>query len=209
MKKQRAQATAEGRRVSVLHFHFKQTLESRRSIVGLLRSLLIQLVEQDDTILAQLYKCLSTEEQNVQSWEEIDRLASDALKPHGLCFVVIDGLDECVGDYEEGQRMEQTQVIEWFEKLVAQSDSEDDDTSNPNIRLFISGQRNGILDARLSGYPSIQLESASEHARDIESYARERVKDIGRRFGLSSQEEVDLVRRTATGAKGHCSCSDW
>jgi hypothetical protein len=112
-----------------------------------------------------------------------------------LCFVILDGLDECVGDPSANPAEEQEQVIHWFEDLTTDPDSEESHVCESCIRLFISGQRNGVLEERLKSYPSIQLETAAAHTADIESYAKRRSAELCKKFRISRDVESDLVNR--------------
>lgn len=116
--------------------------------------------------------------------------------------MILDGLDECIGDPSANPAKEQKQVIDWFDDLMTDPDSEELRTFESCIRLFISGQRNGVLEERLALYPSIQLETTPSHTQDIESYAKRRSVAIRNKFGISLEVERDLVNRVTSGAKG-------
>lgn len=165
-------------------------------------ALLSQLIHQDDVLLQHTYKwCLEYKQQNIQP-SAIRDLASIALKSQKFCFVILDGLDECVGDPLANPAEEQAQVIDWFNDLTTDPDLEGLPTHESSIRLFISGQRNGVLEKRLSSYPSIQLETAKAHTQDIESYAEQRCEEIRKKFRISADENRDLVEKIASNAKG-------
>lgn len=175
----------------------------KRTLTGLLLALLSQLIHQDDVLLDQTYeRCLAVDHQKVRSSDIICDLASEILKSQRLCFVVLDGLDECVGDASANPVEEQQQVIDWFEALTIDSDLSESRTCKSFVRLLISGQRNGVLEQRLSLHPSIRLETVTAHTKDIELYATRRSAEIRQKFRISSEVERDLVNRVTSSAKG-------
>lgn len=175
----------------------------KRTLTGSLLALLSQLIHQDDVLLEQTYqRCLAVDQHKIRSLDTIRDLASVAFKSQRLCFVILDGLDECVGGPSANPADEQKQVIDWFEDLTTDIDSNESGNGEFCMRLFISGQRNGILEERLRSYPSIQLETEAAHNRDIESYAKQRSAEMHKRFRFSTEEERDLVNRVTSRAKG-------
>jgi len=175
----------------------------KRTLTGLLLALLSQLIHQDDVLLEQTYqRCLAVNQQKIRSSDIICDIASVALKSQRLCFVILDGLDECIADLSANQAEEQERIIEWFDGLTTDPDSENSHICESSIRLFISGQRNGVLEERLNSHPSIQLETTTAHTKDIESYAKRRSADIRKKFRISTAIEEDLVNRVTSGAKG-------
>jgi hypothetical protein len=176
---------------------------NKRTLTGLLLALLSQLIHQDDVLLEQTYqRCLSVSQQKIHSSDIIHDIATVALKSQRFCFVILDGLDECTGNLSVNPAEEQEQVIEWFDSLKAGSDSEELHTCESCIRIFISGQRNGFLEERLSSYQSIQLEIIVAHNQDIESYAKQRSTKIRKKFEISIAQERDLVNKVTSAAKG-------
>jgi hypothetical protein len=206
LKQLKSDYSAQGHDFSVVYFHFNHLHPDKRTLTGLLLALLSQLIHQDDVLLEQTYqRCMGVSQQKIHSSDTICEIASVALKSQRLCFVILDGLDECVEDLSTNPAEEQERIIEWFEGLTRDPDSEESRTCKSCIRLFISGQRNGVLEERLSSYPSIQLETTTAHTQDIESYAEQRSAEIRKKFRISIGPERDLVNRVTSGAKGECS----
>ncbi|RYP43713.1 hypothetical protein DL768_009760 [Monosporascus sp. mg162] len=142
--------SAQGQEFSVIYFYFDHMQPDKRTLTGLLLALLSQLIHQDDVLLEQSYqRCLAADQQKVHSSDTARDLVSVLLKSQRLCFVILDGLDECVGDPSANPAEEQEQVIDWFDVLTADPDSKESHTCKSCVRLFISGQRNGVLEKRL------------------------------------------------------------
>ncbi|KAH8684930.1 hypothetical protein BGZ61DRAFT_548682 [Ilyonectria robusta] len=203
LKQLKSTNSAHGHNFSVVYFHFNHMQPDKRTLTGSLLALLSQLIHQDDVLLEQTYqRCLAVDQHKIRSLDTIRDLASVAFKSQRVCFVILDGLDECVGGPSANPADEQKQVIDWFEDLTTDIDSNESGNGEFCMRLFISGQRNGILEERLRSYPSIQLETEAAHNRDIESYAKQRSAEMHKRFRFSTEEERDLVNRVTSRAKG-------
>ncbi|RYP66506.1 hypothetical protein DL770_008790 [Monosporascus sp. CRB-9-2] len=146
----RSYNSAQGQEFSVIYFYFNHMQPDKRTLTGLLLALLSQLIHQDDVLLEQSYQwCLAVDQQKVHSSDTVRYLVSVLLKSQRLCFVILDGLDECVGDPSANPTEEQEQVIDWFDDLTVDPESKESHTCKSCVRLFISGQRNGVLDKRL------------------------------------------------------------
>ncbi|KAI0536611.1 hypothetical protein GGR58DRAFT_381624 [Xylaria digitata] len=195
--------SSQSHEFSVIYFYFNHMQPDKRTLTGLLLALLSQLIHQDDVLLEQTYQwCLAVDQRKLRSLDTIRDLVSVILKSQRLCFVILDGLDECVGDASANPAEEQERVIDWFDALTVDPDSKESRTCKCCVRLFISGQRNGVLEKRLDSCPSIRLETAEAHTKDIESYVKRRSAEIREKFQISSKKERDLVNRVTSGAKG-------
>ncbi|KAI5461405.1 hypothetical protein BGZ63DRAFT_508560, partial [Mariannaea sp. PMI_226] len=203
LKQLKSYNSAQGHVFSVVYFYFNQMDPGKSTLTGLLLTLLSQLIHQDDVLLEQTYqRCLAIDQQKIYSSDTIRDLASVAFKSQRLCFVILDGLDECVGNPSANPAEEQEQVIHWVKSLTTDTGMEQSGNCETCIRLFISSQRDGIFEKQLRLYPSIQLESAGAHSRDIESYAKRRSAEMRKKFRISAEEERELVNRVTSGAKG-------
>jgi hypothetical protein len=174
-----------------------------QTLDGLLLSLLAQLIQQDVVVLEQTYqRCLALSQQQIHSSDTIRDLASVALNSQKMCFVIIDGLDECRSDSSRSpaeEQEEQEDVINWFSDVIAGQDPEGSHTC---IRLLISGRRNGVLEEHLGSSPFIRLETAAEHSQDIETYAERRSVEICKKFRKSDEVKRDLINRVTSAAQG-------
>lgn len=190
---------------SIVYFFFKNSQTDKRTITALFRSIICQLVFQDEVLVDIIYqKCLATGQQRIDSEPLLRDLAATALGSQRLCYMVVDGLDECVGDSMSGNKKAQEDVVDWFKSTMSDDDAERPEAPDRSIRLLISAQRNGTLEDRLSGYPQIQLEVVDAHLRDLETYAESTSFRIQRKFSRTVDEECrkKVVRRVCSGAKG-------
>ncbi|KAJ4007424.1 hypothetical protein NW766_010109 [Fusarium irregulare] len=178
---------------SLLFFYFKHQQPEKRSLVSLLLSLLFQLVGQDESLLDHVFhSCSSAEPKHVRSLEEVSRQSSIALNSQARCFVIIDGLDESA---------EAPEVLEWFASNIS-NHGNSPSSSASNVRLFISGQRDGILEPRMSDYPTISLEEIPGHDQDIKDFAATMATKIRDKFSLDSETADQIVARVTSQTGG-------
>lgn len=86
--------------------------------------------------------------------------------------------------------------------------SREDESGENNescIRLFISGQRDGVLETQMSEYSTIQLETATGHDREIEAFATDMADKIQEHFRLDSEAGQNIVSRVTSQAHGKLS----
>ena len=160
-----------------------------------------QIAFQDDAALDALYrKCLAVEQQKIRSASLLRELATAAVTSQRCCFLVIDGLDECIGESPVHRNSEE--AVEWLHSLIKEGVSEHCGQDKRNIHLLISGQRDGFLEERLRAYPQIRLEAAEAHRHDIEAYATSRSYQIQRAFRIDEGLRTDIVNKVCRSAKG-------
>jgi len=193
---------AHGKEISVLYFYFKHSQSEKRTLKGMLLGLISQLLNQDDIVADLVYQGYSSSDQAFCSQDRLSGLATTCLKSQRLCFIILDGLDECAEAAEDDVIREEASVIDWFEALISGDGSDSPEDVGFNIRLLISGQRDGFLDKRLLSYLSIQLETNSGHQGDIRAYARAKCTEISAKFRLSTDQLNETVERVTEGARG-------
>ncbi|CEF76018.1 hypothetical protein FGSG_10569 [Fusarium graminearum PH-1] len=177
----KASAKDSGDRFTISYFYFKHDQPKKNSFVSLLLSLLAQLVAQDESLLDHIYHARhSMDSQQFRSLDE------------SRCFVIIDALDECP---------EAPKVLQWFENVIFKQDGTPGDTDF-NIRLLISGQRDGILESQMSHYKMIHLDMSPGHDQDIKKYAAAMTSKIRDKFSLDLNYEQEIVSRVTSHACG-------
>lgn len=147
--------------------------------------IIAQLIEKDDTLLDYFRKKI----QPVHSSQFHDTvwlkgIIQDALSTQSECYMVIDGLDECEPD-------QQRIALDWLIG-VAMHDFE---LTEIRIKLLISGQRNGILDQRLSASDTtldvtgLRLDGQTSHVQDIAMFASRQIARIRSKFSSIDGED--------------------
>ncbi|KAM0543086.1 hypothetical protein ACHAO7_009558 [Fusarium culmorum] len=193
LKELKSSTKDSGDRFTISYFYFKHDQPKKNSFVALLLSILAQLVAQDESLLDHIYhSCHSMDSQQFRSLDEVSRHVSTALQSQSRCFVMIDGLDECP---------EAPKVLEWFDNAMSKENGTSGDTDS-NIRLFISGQRDGILESQMSHYKMIHLDMSPGHDQDIEQYAVAMTSKIRDKFSMDLDDEQEIVSRVTSHACG-------
>jgi len=193
LKERRSSGKGTADSFSVSYFYFKHHQRNKGSLLSMLLALLAQLVAQDENLLDHVYQaCRSAEPQQFRSLNEVSRHVSMALQSQSQSFVIIDGLDECT---------EASRVLDWFESIMSTQDNTLGDTAF-NMRLFISGQRDGILESQMPHYTRIDLETSSGHDQDIEAFAEIMATKIRERFSLNPEIQRDIAVRVTSKAGG-------
>lgn len=208
MVKHLQQLRESDRRFSVLYFFFKHHHPDKQDFSALLLSLLTQAILQDEVLLDLVYRRLILAgQQKVRSVSLLCDLVELALKSQSVCFVVVDGLDECIGLDTMTPEDAQDEVINWLEALIVTSTSDntvgnDSQQDNRCTRLLISGQRNGVLEERLKSWPAIQVNSSFAHMGDIGAYSEAKAQQIQQKFGIDESLRSDIVRKINARALG-------
>ena len=193
-----------GPHISVVYFFFKHSVSEKNKPSALILSLISQLVCQDEVLLDVVYKkCLSVD-RKVRSISLIRELAAIAFGSQRFCFVVVDGLDECIGESAVSSESSQCEVINLFQSMMNHDDAQDSGPTDRCVRLLICSQRNGFLEERLTGCLRLQLELKSDHIKDIETYSEAQSLLIQNRFPMyvDEKERKAIIDRVCSGAKG-------
>lgn len=142
------------------HFFWSQGNELQRSQIGLLRSILYQLLSARPALMS----FFGTETHvGYQEWTEgrlvnvLFTIASQNTLPLKLCFFV-DGMDESVGN--------PTELLDFLCAI----------TSNKNLKCIISSRPWAVFHRRLSPYPHIRLQDLTEI--DIRRFVSGKIKAV-------------------------------
>ena len=99
----------------------------------------------------------------------------------------------------------QREIIDWLEAIVVSEDPVDHDSNleSRSIRLLISGQRNGILEERLSKYLHIKLEAIPQHENDIRAYTVAKVDLIKEQNPRVSKDiQLEILEKVCSASHG-------
>ena len=173
---------------------------------ALLLSLLHQLAFQDEVVLDMVYQeYLTVDPYKIRSTATLQDLLAKALASQRLCFLVVDGLDECTEeDLLSSRNKGQGEIIDWLEAMTSKDTIDSDpDSGDQCIRLLMCGQRNGFLEERLSRHPQIQLEAILEHGKDIQAYAEAKIQQLqNEKHGVTEQMRQDILNKVCSATKG-------
>ncbi|KAI0022441.1 hypothetical protein F4780DRAFT_197555 [Xylariomycetidae sp. FL0641] len=183
-----------GRQNTCSFFYFRKREENKKTMSHMLRALLVQLMDQDDSVVQALYeKCCTTSDGDARGPSTLKRWAVEILKVQSRCTIVLDGLDEC---NHHGSGYEARDILQWFRSIIPECFEE-----GSEVRLLALGQRDGVVDEALSGCPSMRLDDAPSHQGDISSFAEERSRQIKKRFGLDEHAKAHIVGKVTSAAK--------
>jgi len=189
----RARAVSTNRS-PVLFFYFRHGDETKTSMASMLRALLVQLLYQDDSLSEYLHqRCSSNSPSELRSVAKLQEVFLDALRSQRSCFILLDGLDECGCD---GQTS--IDIVGWLLNRAIPACHKE----GGKLHLWISGQRDGVLDQQLLSVPSLNLDTALEHKKDIRSFAGSAVPKIIERFSQTRETATSVVERVATASDG-------
>lgn len=151
--------------------------------------IITQIISADDTMLRFTYdKCSSMDYLDLTA---LKSLAMHCLSSKRETFIVLDGLDEGIG--EEPER-----VIRWCLDELLKTVS----LRGCQVRLLICGQEDGRIDLLLDPYPNIRLHTVDLHLKDIEDYSEAQATSIATRFRLSLDEKTELMMRVRRASNG-------
>jgi hypothetical protein len=153
--------------------------------------MLEQLINQDPCMSDHLFeKASSTQGVTLRTTNTLKKLIEDSLESYHLCYIVLDGLDECTRD-------EAVNVVNWLLSLT----SGKSDNSATKMRVLFSGQRDGVLDNLLASQPSIELEM-SDHITDIRQYCLKLCGIIQRKFDLEPGKAHAIAEKIVAESDG-------
>jgi len=182
----------------VLFFYFRHGNQAKTSFEGLLRALLVQMLYLDDSLTELFHqKFAPLGKSELSALANLQNVLLDTLQSQRDCFVILDGLDEC-GQESRTSKPTSEQIIDWFIDKVLPACQVEGGT----VRLLLSGQRDGVLDKRLSTYPSIGLDLTAFHKKDIQRFSEQRAREIGKRFAISKESEISIAMKVTNRSDG-------
>jgi hypothetical protein len=165
--------------VVVNFFFWRPGSELQKSIPGLLRSLLHQLLKRRlptiDALSAQDATLVYSDWTSARLISTFRKALIQYLDGNHFVFLLIDGLDEYDGDY-----MELLDVILGVDVLA-------------NVKICLSSRPESVLQARLGSYPSIRLEDLN--SKDIRKF-------VASKFQAHQCPYPDMVEEVTRRAEG-------
>lgn len=117
------------------------------------------------------------------SLDEYSTLFSQLVASFGKTFIIVDGLDEHVGEEDDGSL--NMEFVNRLRKVERQDDM------NGRMRLFVTSRENDTIRDHLNGYSSINIQAL---ASDISALVRSRISDNSFRYSKVLREnQTDLA----------------
>ncbi|KAF5250227.1 hypothetical protein FANTH_4552 [Fusarium anthophilum] len=182
------QASEPPGRSFLAFFHFKRDVADRRTALSMLQHLIMQLVNQDETIMRFAHEKLSSME--AMGWADMKNMAYDCLTSRQNTTLVLDGLDEAIENEHEV-------TIKWcLDELLPAAAS-----CGCDLKILICGRASERLDVLLSSYPQIRLNMINAHQQDIDQFIKGKVADIHARLMLEQEKET-LIAKISGASQG-------
>ena len=177
--------------VDVAFFYCKYSDNHKNSFTDVLRSVLVQLVQQNEELLSYVYDaCCSSTELTLDSPSLLKQLVQTSIISSSNTYLIIDGVDEC-------EEIEEKKIITWF--LAACENSTKDNAGT--IRLLFISQRDKVTEALLAQAAMIPLDS-KYHQEDIQTYAHHWSIKIQRKFRIPQCSAAQIGTDVAAQAQG-------
>ncbi|KAI8650419.1 hypothetical protein NCS57_01375600 [Fusarium keratoplasticum] len=176
----------------ILYFYFKSRQEDKRSMGGMLRALLKQLIHQEDSAVDYMReRWSSASESDLTSLPVLQESVQDCLATQQGGTIVLDGLDECQD--ERGTCQEPRMIIDWIQNnLISEARLQ-----GYPIRVLVSSQHVNFLEKELTEHPSIRLDQDAGHLHNIQAYAKSKASRIQERFFLTDSKRDSIVEKVS------------
>ncbi|CAI7641662.1 unnamed protein product [Penicillium glandicola] len=176
---------------TVLFFYCKHDNPERNSFLALARSLLAQILEQDQNLLLYLYQqCCNSKEAVLTSPEKVTRLLEFAFRNCKSAYIIIDGIDECDRDQRKC-------IAQWFRKLV-----EDLPISEPwRLRCLFTSQNDRLARKDFDEIASLTIE-ADDIKNDLQGFCQREADQLRASLYISEDMAKSISATVARQAGG-------
>ncbi|KAM0715897.1 hypothetical protein Q7P37_008411 [Cladosporium fusiforme] len=180
------------------HFFWRPGSELQKSITGLLRTLLFQMIKENPSIADEIV----AQAPGDGSWTEmrllriLEKFIEAYQNADDCMFLLVDGLDEFEGDY--------TELLKAILKVG----------TNRNTKMCLSSRPEAVLISRLEAYPSIRLQDLNFN--DVERSVQSKFDDAGFTLEIMARDVALYAEGVFLWAvlvskqliEGHASCED-
>ncbi|PVI03431.1 hypothetical protein DM02DRAFT_490641, partial [Periconia macrospinosa] len=188
--------------IQVQYYFWRQGSRIQRSLQGLLRSLLLQILSQHHDMIRTAFPDLEWQNYGLE-FEFPEKSLTNALKKivdaaeesHLYLFFLIDGLDE----FDDREELDDALGdVEELLKFLSQF------SSRKRIKLCVSSRTLNFLEERFSKYPQLCIRIDEITQEDIRVYIRDELEenDIFRDLSRSNEEYLNIVQEMAHMAQG-------
>lgn len=177
--------------IQVAYFYCKHADILKSTIIVIAKSMLVQLLRQNESLLSYLYeKSSSSGESCLETVTLAKDLLETALKSTDNVFLVIDGLDEC-------EKKDKSAIINWFKAIINTSAESD----SGRIRALFISQDDGEIRKLLPSVPKLQIKS-EDNREDIRSYTDREAIRLQTKFDLSATKIDQISSKVCERAEG-------
>lgn len=175
--------------VNFVYFYCRHNDPAKRSLNGITRSLVSQILSLNPACLPYLYeRALSSGEPTLRSTNLCTKILEKLAEHHNQLIIGIDGLDEC----EESEKRLVLIMIQSISRVTKVA---------RNVRFFLTSRREHVIEKSLSS--AIALEIKPHHLeRDIKIYVRARTSELGGRFSLNTERQQWITAEVSQRSHG-------
>ena len=170
----------------VLFYYFSFADREMQTFSGLLRSLIRQMLNNEENDLCDLeFLHTSQEPLTILCLQQI--FAELAIKT-GPYFLIVDALDECPFRGEPGRRSQRQLVVDWLEEVVL--------PMNPNFRVIITSQDDSDIENAMTFFGAYNVNFETEKNNiDILKYVHSRLEKDRQLSALDEamKEEIRVI----------------
>ncbi|KAF5690629.1 zinc C2H2-type DNA-binding protein [Fusarium denticulatum] len=178
-------------RPRVLFFYCKQSVPEHNTFLAIARSFILQLLNQDKSLLLYLHrKHCESNEAVLSSIPLAQEILNFLLSSCKNAYIIIDGLDEC-------GREERKVITQWFRQVVESLPKNAPD----RLRCLLVSQDDRIGVKDLLGVAKITIEPKDNY-QDVLVYSRVQAEELRRRFEFSEEESSRIAVNVAESVKG-------
>ncbi|CVK84365.1 uncharacterized protein FPRN_01929 [Fusarium proliferatum] len=175
----------------VLFFYCKQNVSEHNTFLAIARSFILQLLNQDRSLLLYLHrKHCDSNEAVLSSIPLIQEILKFLLSSCKSAYIIIDGLDEC-------EREERKVITQWFRHLVESLPENAPD----RLRCLFVSQDDRIGTKDLQGLARINIEP-HDNQNDVLAYSRAQAEELSRKFEFSEEESSRIATSVTKSVKG-------
>ncbi|KAF5254484.1 hypothetical protein FANTH_742 [Fusarium anthophilum] len=184
-------------RPRVLFFYCKQSLPEHHTFLALARSFILQLLNQDKSLLLYLYgKHCDSNEAVLSSIPLVQEMLKFLLSSCKSAYIIIDGLDEC-------QREERKVITQWFRHLVESLPGNAPD----RLRCLFVSQDDRIGTKDLQGLARINIEP-QDNKQDVLAYSKVQAEELRRKFEFSDAESSRIAMAISESVKAQITLAE-
>jgi hypothetical protein len=182
----------------VLFFYCKHENPERDNFLTLARSLLAQLLRQDQGLLYYFYqKCCDNADAVLNSLSLIEELLTFAFQNCKNAYIILDGLDECPHN-------ERKHIVQWFRTLVDNLPPSEAD----RYRCLFVSQDDGVARKDFAGLSSIKI-SVNDNRNDIDEYCKVQAEQLKSDLCLTEEKANSIAGIVANSAQGECTYTSY
>jgi NACHT domain len=183
---------------SLAFFYFDFREDQKKTLPGLLSSLLVQLCRQTDSYCEMLIKFYSEHDKGSRhpSDDALVKCLKDLIKLPGQApvYLVVDALDECPN--ASANPTPRAEVLNLLEDLIS--------LQFPNLRICVTSRPETDIDDVLDPlvFCSVSLHDQSEQRRDIEEYIKSAINTHPKNKKWKAEHKqlvIDVLTKKADG----------